>query len=248
MPGDPYGAALPQRPYLHEAHAPCERLRIGLMPTIPVTAVHPDCAGAVENAGRLLERLGHDVEIAHPEALEDPALPQAGICVIATSQARGIEQFEEALGRRLGPADMDADNWAITLEGRKVSATQYLAAVETLHAWNRRMAAFWAGGFDLLVTPTIPTPPPLLGEQTPDPANPLAAWSKAGTMVTFTVPFNVTGQPAMSLPLHWNAGGLPIGVQFVAAFGREDVLIRVGAQLEAEVGWEGRRPPLAAGA
>jgi amidase len=248
MPGDPYGAALPQRPYLHEAHAPCERLRIGLMPTIPVMAVHADCTTAVENAGRLLERLGHDVEIGHPDALEDPALSQAGICVIATSQARGIEQFEHALGRTLGPADMDADNWAITLEGRKVSGTQYLAAVETLHAWNRRMAAFWSSGFDLLVTPTLPVPPPLLGEQTPDPANPLAAWSKAGAMVTFTVPFNVTGQPAMSLPLHWNAAGLPVGVQLVAAFGREDVLIRVGAQLEAEVRWDERRPPICAGA
>ena len=76
---------------------------------------------------------------------------------------------------------MDSDNWAITEEGRKVSASQYLAAVEAMHAWTRRMASFWSGGFDLLVTPTIPLPPPLLGEQKPDPASPLAAWAKAGS-------------------------------------------------------------------
>src|SRR5204862_3668755 len=97
-----------------------------------------------------------------------------------------------------------------------------------------------------LVTPTIPVPPPPLGEQKPDPAAPLLAWAKAGTLCTFTVPFNVSGQPAMSLPLHWNAAGLPVGVQLVSAFGREDVLIRLGAQLEAEVRWAERRPAVCA--
>ncbi len=166
--------------------------------------------------------------------------------MIAASQARAIEQFEAAIGRTLVAADMDSDNWAITEEGRKVSASQYLAAVEAMHAWTRRMASFWSGGFDLLVTPTIPLPPPLLGEQKPDPASPLAAWAKAGALCAFTVPFNVTGQPAMSLPLHWNDAGLPIGVQLVGAFGREDVLLRVGAQLESEVRWAERRPAMCA--
>ncbi len=246
MPGDPYGAAPPLRPYLDEIGAPCERLRIGLLPTSPVVPIHADCTTAVETAGRLLASLGHHVEVAHPAALEEPELTQAGLRVIATSQAREIAMFEEVLGRTLGPEDMDSDNWAITVEGRKVSGSDYLAAIESLHAWNRRVATFWSGGFDLLVTPTIPMPPPLLGEQIPDPANPLAAWSKAGAMVAFTVPFNVTGQPAISLPLHWNDAGLPIGVQCVAAFGREDLLIRVGSQLERELRWTERRPPVSA--
>ncbi len=108
------------------------------------------------------------------------------------------------------------------------------------------MATFWADGFDLLVTPTMPLPPPRLGEQVPDPAAPLVAWARAGALCAFTLPFNVTGQPAMSLPLHWGSDGLPIGVQLVAAFGREDVLIRIGSQLEKEVRWNERRPVVCA--
>ncbi len=246
MPGDPYVAELPRRPFLDEIGAPCRGLRIGLLPAISGVAVHADCRAAVEAAGDLLAAAGHHVEIAHPKALEDAAVGQAAIRVIATSQARMIDQFGEAIGRTLGPADMDCDNWAITEVGREVSGSQYLAALEELHRWNRRMARFWSDGFDLLVTPTLPEPPPPLGEQTPDPANPLAAWRRAGELVAFTIPFNVTGQPAMSLPLHWNAAGLPIGVQLVAAFGREDVLIRVGAQLEGEVRWHERRPAVCA--
>ncbi|MEB2286069.1 MAG: hypothetical protein B6D46_03760 [Polyangiaceae bacterium UTPRO1] len=244
MPGDPYVAERPLRPYVEEVGAPTGVLRIGLMATSATAPVHADCTAAVERTGRLLADLGHHVEIAHPQALEDPTVSDAAIRVIATSQAQEIDHFESVLGRSLGPEDMDCDNWAITQMGRQVTGSQYLAAVAALHEWNRRMAAFWADGFDLLVTPTIPTPPPLLGEQTPDPAAPLSAWAKAGAMVAFTVPFNVTGQPAMSLPMHWNAAGLPIGVQLVAAFGREDVLIRVGAQLESEARWTERRPPL----
>jgi amidase len=246
MPGDPYVADRPLRPYVEEVGAPCRGLRIGLVPTIATVPIHADCMAAVEGAGRWLTDLGHHVEITHPQALEEPEVSNAAIQVIATSQAHDIASFEAAIGRTLGPADMDSDNWAITQTGRQVSGSQYLAALEALHAWSRRVAGFWAGGFDLLVTPTIPLPPPLLGEQQPDPAAPLAAWTKAGALCAFTVPFNVTGQPAMSVPLHWNAAGLPIGVQLVAAFGREDVLIRVGAQLEDAVGWMERRPTVCA--
>jgi amidase len=246
MPGDPYVAELPLRPYAQEVGAPCRGLRIGLLPSIATAPIHADCTAAVEAAGRLLAGLGHHVEVAHPRALEEPVVSEIAIRLIATCQAREIAAFEELLGRALGPADMDCDNWAITEAGRQVSGAQYLAAVEAMHAWSRRMATFWSGGFDLLVTPTMPVPPPLLGEQTPDPAAPLSAWAKAGAMCAFTAPFNMTGQPAMSLPLHWNAAGLPVGVQFVSAFGREDVLIRVGAQLEAEVRWAERKAPLSA--
>jgi amidase len=246
MPGDPYVAERPLRPYVQEVGAPCAGLRIGIVPSFPTVPIHADCTEAVERAGRLLADLGHHVEIAHPPALEDATVSDAAVRVIAVSQARDFERFGSTLGRAIAPADVDSDNWAIAEMGRQFSATQYLESLEALHAWNRRMAAFWTDGFDLLVTPTIPMPPPRLGEQTPDPASPLAAWAKAATMVAFTVPFNVTGQPAMSLPLHSNADGLPIGVQFVSAFGREDVLIRVGAQLEAEVRWAERRPPVCA--
>jgi amidase len=165
--------------------------------------------------------------------------------VIASSQARVIDGFGRVLGRTLGPDDMDCDNWAVTELGQKVSASQYLEAVEQLSRFNRRVASWWADGFDLLVTPTIPELPPPLGELVPDPAQPLKGFLRSGALTPFLIPFNVTGQPAISLPLSWSASGLPIGVQLVAAFGREDVLIRVAAQLEERAPWSHRRPPLA---
>jgi amidase len=108
------------------------------------------------------------------------------------------------------------------------------------------MAGFWADGHDLLVVPTSPEPPSPLGELGPDTDDPLGVLLRMGALTTFTFPFNVTGQPAVSLPLHWSADGLPIGVQLVAAFGREDVLLRVAAQLEQAAPWADRRPPVSA--
>jgi amidase len=96
----------------------------------------------------------------------------------------------------------------------------------------------------LLLTPTLTAPPPRIGEHRPVPGQPLEAWTRTGALLRFTIPFNVTGQPAISLPLHWSADGLPIGVQLIAAFGREDLLLRVAAQLETDGAWRDRRPPL----
>ena len=112
--------------------------------------------------------------------------------------------------------DPSAPVWTVT-------TTRFLAINEAIHAWSRQLAGWWiAGGFDVLVTPTFDVPPPPLGE-VEEPGD-----SRGG----FTMPWNFTGQPAISLPLHWNDAGLPIGVQLVGAYGREDVLLRVAAQLE----------------
>jgi len=158
-------------------------------------------------------------------------------------------QWREALSfvrDQLGPGDVDCDNWAFSEIGKQVSATEYQASIETLHAFSRHMASWWAGGFDLLVTPTIPEPPPPIGELVPNPDAPLEGFMRSGALAPFMIPFNITGQPAISLPLHWSAAGLPIGVQLVAGFGREDVLVRVASQLEQEVPWAGRWPGIRA--
>jgi amidase len=242
MPGDPYDAARPERPYADELCVDPGALRVGVLASHDDAEVHPDCATAAESAGRLLESLGHRVEAAHPkEIASSPLLPHS-LVVIASAQARAIEAFGELLGREIGPDDMDCDNWAVTRMGQQVSATRYLAAVEAHHRYQRDVAAWWANGFDLLVTPTIAAPPPRVGEIRPDPAKPLDAFMRSGSLLPFTLPFNVTGQPAVSLPLHWNDAGLPIGVQLVAAFGREDLLIRVASQLEQAAPWGERRP------
>ena len=204
--------------------------------------VHPDCVRAAENAGRLLQSLGHEVDASYPEDVAGQALLPHSLAVISTAQARAIESFSEFLGRPLGPDDMDCDNWAVTQMGQDVSATRYLAAVEAHHQYQRRVAAWWEDGHDLLITPTITAPPPRVGETAPDPAKPLDAFMRSGALLAYTLPFNVTGQPAISLPLHMNDAGLPIGVQLVAAFGREDLLIRVASQLEQAVDWSARSP------
>jgi len=125
-----------------------------------------------------------------------------------------------------------------------VSAAQYIGACLWLQAYTRRVASWWTEGFDLLLTPTMAEPPFRLGEMTSTREEPLRAFIRAVPTVTFTAPFNVTGQPAISLPLSWNNAGLPIGVQLVAPYGREDLLLRVAAQLEQACPWAERRPPV----
>jgi amidase len=128
--------------------------------------------------------------------------------------------------------------------GRMVTGAQYLAALEDMNDYSRRVAGWWADdGFDLLVTPTVAQPPPKLGLMAPL-ADPGEALALMGEMAQFTVPWDVTGQPAVSLPLHWTADGLPVGVQLIAAYGREDLLLRVASQLEQAAPWADRRPPV----
>jgi len=242
MPGDPYTAPTPARAYRAEVGAPCAQLRIGLLSSLSALKVHPDCVSAVQSAGHLLESLGHHVELTHPAHLESPELTTGLLPIIATSQARSIEQFSAAIGRKISADDMDCDNWAVTELGRKVSGTEYLAAVEVLNRYTRKVAAWWTEGFDLLVSPTLPEPPPPIGELVPDPREPLKGFQRSGALTAFTLPFNVTGQPAISLPLHWTAERLPVGVQLVAAFGHEDLLLRVAAQLEQTVRWSEQHP------
>src|SRR5207244_1679204 len=131
--------------------------------------------------------------------------------------------------------------------GRGRSARQYIRAVESLQSHSRRIASWWEAGFDLLLTPTLAEPPPPLGEFSAKPGDPLRGFRRALPFVTFTSPFNISGQPAISLPLCWNGDGLPIGVQLAAAYEREDLLIRVATQLEEARPWAGRRPAVHAG-
>jgi amidase len=245
MPGDPYEVARPLRPYVQEVGASPGKLRIGVLGQVADIQVHPECVTAVESAARRLATLGHHVDESYPAAIADQNdLGPNAITIVAASQAHLIDVFGRMLGRPLGADDMDQDNWAITELGKTVSTVAYLDALHALNGFRRRVAAWWADGHDLLLTPTLTGPPPRLGEHRPVPGAPLVAWQRTGELLRFTIPFNVTGQPAISLPLHWSADGLPIGVQLVAAFGREDLLLRVAAQLEADGAWRGRKPPI----
>lgn len=240
--GDPYVAPVPVRPYIEEVGSDPGRLRVGLMTSLVGGEVHPDCLEAATETARLLESLGHHVEAAHPQALDEADFTGNFITLWAIGNAADIDYWGRMYGRQLRQEEMEPLTWSLVEMGRSFSGPQYLAALDWLQAWSRRVQLWWEHGFDLLLTPTIAEPPPPLGQFDSPPDNPLAALFRAGALVPFTPQFNVTGQPAISLPLAWNGDGLPIGSQLVAPYGREDLLLRVAAQLEQARPWEDRRP------
>jgi amidase len=249
-PGDPVVAPAPSGPFRELATRAPGPLRIGLMTRAPGDAspVHPECVTAVEHAAKLLESLGHQVELAHPAAYDDPDRAAWFATLWGVDAAAKVSTWGNALGRTLTEDDVEPATWVMASAGRDVLATTYLAAVTAMQGWARAMARWWTasadggGGFDLLLTPTLAEPPAPLGTFTPPPGEPFAGLLRAGPYTPYTPTMNMTGQPAISLPLHESGDGLPIGVHLVAAYGRDDLLLALAAQLEAASPWVDRVP------
>jgi amidase len=241
--GDTVIAPVPERPYADEVGADPGRLRIGLMDVHPRGQVlHADCVAAVRSAAAMLEGLGHDVQPAWPAALADEGLTLKFMALWATQMAMARKGFEATLGRPITEADIEPVNWIQAEHAASLNAVDYASALAASYAFRREVQAWWTQGWDLLLTPTLAEPPPTLAEFEPVAGDPSAQMRRAGQWVVYTPAFNMSGQPAISLPLHWNESGLPIGVQLVAAYGREDVLVRVASQLEAAHPWADRTP------
>jgi amidase len=243
--GDPYWAPPPARPYVDELTAEPGSLRIGWTATSfdGAVAVDPQVAAATEATANLLEQLGHQVTEASPAAFADGSATAHFLTAYTAWVARELDHLSELVGAPLSEAGFEAGTWAIAEAGRQVSAQQYLEAIEGLHAITRRAVAWWeVDGFDLLLTPTIPELPPTLGQFGSTKENPMNGLFRSVSPSSFTAPFNITGQPGISVPLHLSEEGLPMGVQFVSAPAREDLLIRVAAQLEQAHPWADRRP------
>ncbi len=243
MPGDPYPAPHQARPYADEVGVDPGRLKVGFYagPSYPGVPVDAECVAAVEGAAKLLASLGHRVEGARPDALCDPDFQGRFVGIVAAASAADLDHWGEVIGRPITSDDVEPGNWRFAETGRALSANEYLGHVGWMHSYQRRMASWWADdGFDVLVTPTIALPPPPIGYL----SDPEQGMTRLVQMLQYTAQFNVTGQPAVSLPLHWTPDGLPVGVQFVAAFGREDLLVRLAAQLEQAAPWAARRPPV----
>jgi amidase len=151
------------------------------------------------------------------------------------------------LGRPIRAEEVEPLTWALAEAGRQHGAGEYLMAVGFHQLVSRVIGGWLAGEFDLLMTPSVGEPPPPLGSYDDSGPDPMAAIRRAWPTAAFSGIFNATGQPAISLPLHWTEDGLPVGVQLVAALGREDLLIRVAAQLERARPWAHRTPPVFAG-
>jgi amidase len=246
-PGDPYVAPVHTATFLGEVGADPGRLRVGVLTTSPVPGVDidPECVRAVDETARLLESLGHDVSVAEVPGLAFADLADAFFLCFPVWIAADLDDLAEKGGEPVRQGDVEDPTWELAEIGRAITGVQFQAGLEAMNKFRRVVAGWWAGN-DVLLTPTLPFPPPLLGRYRANPDDPMAGGLMATATVAFTIPFNITGQPAITLPLHTSASGLPIGVQLVGAYGREDVLVRVSSQLEQAAPWHDRRPMVAA--
>ena len=260
-PGALYAAPRGDRPFLDEVATAPGPLRIAFTstPLLGGHEVHQDCVSALQASVTLLESLGHHVEEATPPV--DPgAYALAFLRVIACETRAEIELLGRFHKRSVSPGDVETTTYALGLLGRTISQASYNDAVRTLQLAARAMGPFFEQ-YDVLVTPTMATPPAVIGSlQTPASEKRIlriinyfnASWllhslgiigplaKKTFDYVPFTPLFNATGQPAMSVPLHWNAAGLPIGVQFVGKYGSDARLFQLAGQLEQAQPWFGR--------
>lgn len=245
MPGDPYSAAPPEVPFTAALDAPLAPLRIGFLSAgvrdVPLDAA---CSRAVNEAVRALEARGHRLEESHPEPLDGTVHVGAYVSIVAANVARALSSWGEKVGRAVRAQDVEPLTWALAERGRSLTAPEHLASLEIVHRFGRDLAAWWEDGFDLLVTPTQAELPPKLGFISSTPEEPVRAFVRAAPYGMFTFPFNLSGQPGLSVPGLPADGGLPIGVQLVAPAGREDLLLAVAAQLEQDQPWAERRPAL----
>jgi amidase len=219
------------------------RLRIGFIdrPGMAGQLDDPQCRAAVAGAARLLESLGHHVEQSAPAAMFELEFIQHFQTIIAADSEAAFRAFEMILGRPIRDDEIEPRNAAYREAGRQLGAVAYLDSRAWFGMWARRVAGWWIG-HDLLLTPTLGAPPPELGWFTADGLE--HEGERIASFIPYTAQFNMTGQPAVSLPLHWTPDGLPVGVQLVAAYGQEDLLIRVASQLEQAAPWVDRHPPV----
>lgn len=237
--GDPYCAPRRRRPFIREVGTEPGRLRIAFSvhTTVPV---HADCISAVHEAVALCAGLGHEVEEAKP-AIDYQLAARSFAMLWAAGCAATVDGIARTSGRSIRASDVEPCTWALYVMGRRVSAADYQLALVDLQALSRGIGRFFQQ-YDIWLTPMLTEPPPLLGSFDAPVDDPFAAFRRAWEFAPIPAICNFTGQPAMSMPLYWNANGLPIGTHFAARFGEEATLFRLAAQLEESRGWGGRWP------
>ncbi len=239
--GDPYHAPPPERPFRDEVGADPGRLRIALTTAAPSgVPVDAECVRAAEDAAKLCADLGHEVSEAAPE-LDRDTVSWATNVIIASNLRNAIDVRLKALGREQRQGDVETITALWSEEGRKHTGADYARAVTVVHGVGRRFGAFFED-YDVLLSPTLAAPPLALGTLDMMGDDPKAYNKALMSHIPFTPQFNISGCPAMSLPLHWSADGLPVGVHFGAAFGGEATLLRLAGQIEEARPWSDRRP------
>ena len=239
--GDPYWAPPPAGPFLAEVGRDPGRLRVALA-TTPWNGrrVDPECAEAARAAARLCERLGHRVEDARLE-IDAEALGQATRVIVGASVRAALELRGAARGRAVTEDEVERVTWLRAQDGLAATSADYARSILVMHRTGRAVARFFTR-HDILLTPTLACTPYPLGVLDMSTDDLDAFYDAVLRSIAFTSLFNSSGNPAMSVPLAWSREGLPIGVQFVAPFGDEATLFRLGAQLETAQPWADRRP------
>ena len=237
--GDPYWAPPPERPFLQEVGADPGKLRIAFTTkSAPGVDIHPDCVRGVQKTASLCSELGHEVEEVAPE-LDGEMMEQAFVTLWSSGCASTLKLLKATKDQ------VEPLSWALFEMGSRYSAPDYLLALQNVQWISRQFARFFSD-YDVLLTPTLAEPPVPLGTFDSPEDDPLKGFRRAGEFVPFTGICNMTGQPAMSVPLYWNSEGLPIGSHFIGRFGDEATLFRLAAQLEQARPWAQRRPPVTA--
>jgi amidase len=262
-PGGPYVPGLPKSPFASCVGEDPPKLRIGVrVPSSITPAPHREAFAAVAATARTLTELGHHVEELPQAPFDDAELAREFLLTWFVYLAWEVADAKRLTGA--GDESFERDTLLMAAVGRATSSVDYVAAVQRRHEHARRLATFFES-HDLLLTPTLAAPPPRIGEfDLPvalQRASDVLLKTRTARLMRYTkitddlvaknlgwVPYtqlaNLTGRPAISLPLHWTADGLPLGVQFVAPLAGESLLIRLGAQLEQAIPWSQRVAPL----
>jgi amidase len=241
--GDPYWAPPQPKSYLAASKKPPQGLRIGVVRKRPDgEPPHPDCLAAVDHAAKLCRSLGHKVKTVEPPAAWNESGPH-WITLYATSLVAQVDEICEQTGAARSANNLEGYTLGLYEMGRAITAAQYQRALNALHAAGRAMAR-WHKDYDVILTPTLGTPPIALGEVDVTSSDVAKVIPILIAFTPFAAIENSTGQPAINLPLHWNAEGLPIGVQFIGRYGDETTLLRLATQIEAAEPWGRRHPPI----
>lgn len=239
--GSPYYPPSQQQPFLKEVGVDPGKLRIALILDSPAgTPLDPECKSAAQEAAKLCESLGHKVEEAH-WPMDTAMMRGAFLTIINVSVARALDDAAATLGRAVTEKDVEPVTWGMAEQGRATSSVAYSRAIATIHQVGLTMAKFHQS-HDVILNPTLGKPPVTLGTLSLTPKDMQSFVKEITAFSPFTAVYNVTGQPSMSVPLHWTPDGLPVGVMFSARFGDEATLFRLASQLEKAKPWAGRRP------
>ncbi|HEY8572445.1 amidase [Phenylobacterium sp.] len=240
QPGDPYFLPAPAQPFAKEVGAKPGKLRIGFTTgALQAQKLDPECEQAVKDTAKLCEALGHTVEEVTVPG-DFAAMQAAAGVVIAASVAATLDAEADRRGRPVRESEVEALTMATYRRGQGVSAQAYVRALATLHAFGRAVAELFET-YDVLLLSTLGSPAIPIGWITEDPK---LIGERLFAFMPNTQAFNNTGQPAMTVPLAWSSGGLPIGMQFVGRMGEEATLFRLAGQLEEARPWFDRVPPL----